>query len=57
MGYLVYTIGTIITGGQLALGAAIGGGIAVAVFVGILICLCRKADKTVKKSAGISLEK
>ncbi len=57
VGYLVYTIGTIITGGQLALGAAIGGGIAVAVFVGILICLCRKADKTVKKSAGISLEK
>ena len=57
VGYLVYTIGTIITGGRLALGAAIGGGVAVAVFVGILIYLCKKADKTVKKSVGISLEK
>ncbi len=47
--YLVYTIGTLITApATLIIGAAIGGGIAVAVFAAILIYLCTKADKKLK---------
>ncbi len=48
MGYLVYTIGTLVTGGKLAMGPAIAGLIAVAVFVTVLIVLMRKADKALK---------
>ncbi|MBR0417357.1 MAG: ferrous iron transporter B [Firmicutes bacterium] len=48
MGYLVYTIGTLVTGGELAVGPAIAGLIAVAVFVTILIVLMRRADKQLK---------
>ncbi|MBQ3118623.1 MAG: ferrous iron transporter B [Clostridia bacterium] len=58
VGYLVYTIGTLITAPEsLGISTAIAGGIAVAVFVGILAYLCKKADKTVNKSVEISLEK
>ncbi|MBE6617408.1 MAG: ferrous iron transporter B [Ruminococcaceae bacterium] len=47
--YLVYTIGTLITApATLNIGAAIGGGIAVLVFAGILICLCVNSDKKLK---------
>ena len=43
--YLVYTIGTLITAPYtLNVGAAIGGGVAVLVFVGILTALCVKSD-------------
>ncbi len=48
MGYLVYTIGTLVTGGELAMGPAIAGLAAVAVFVTILIVLMRRADKQLK---------
>ncbi len=57
VGYLVYTIGTLITAPEsLGIGAAIGGGIAVAVFVAILTYLCTKSDKKLKADA-VSNEK
>ena len=44
--YIVYTVGTLITApATLAIVPAIGGGIAVLVFVGILAGLCKKADR------------
>ena len=53
MGYLVFTIGTLITNPEaLHLGGAIGGGIAVAVIIGIIITLCLKSDSK-KKSKDI----
>jgi len=57
VGYLVYTIGTVITGGKLAVGAAIGGGIAVLVFVAIIAYLCVKPDKNVAINTGKSISK
>jgi len=49
VGYLVYTIGTLITDpAALHVPAAIGGGLAVAVFGAVLVFLCVKADKTAK---------
>ncbi len=58
VGYLVYTIGTLITAPQtLGVGAAIGGGIAVLVFVGILTYLCAKADKNIIPNTGKSISR
>ena len=49
IGYLVYTIGTLITAPQtLSVGGAIGGGIAVLGMVGIVVYLCIRADRKVK---------
>ena len=49
LGYLVYTIGTlIISPDAFNVGAAIGGGIAVLIFVGILTWLCIRSDKKLK---------
>jgi len=49
LGYLVYTVGTLITAPEtLNVAGAIGGGIAVAVFVGILVALCVRSDKQLK---------
>ncbi|MBR3576090.1 MAG: ferrous iron transporter B [Clostridia bacterium] len=49
VGYLVYTIGTLITAPTtLNIGAAVGGGVAVAVFAIILVLLCIKSDKKIK---------
>ncbi len=49
VGYLVYTIGTLITEpSTLSVPAAIGGGIAVVVFAGILTMLCIHSDRKVK---------
>ena len=46
--YLVYTIGTLIVApASLSSPAAIGGGIFVLVFAGILTCLCIRSDKKV----------
>ena len=46
--YLVYTIGTLIVApASLSIPAAIGGGIFVLVFAGILTCLCIRSDKKV----------
>ncbi len=47
VGFLVYQIGTLITTGSLGAGF-VGGLIAVAVMVGILVYLCVNADKKVK---------
>ena len=55
VGYLVYTIGTLITAPEsLGIGSAIGGGIAVAVFVAILVYLCTKSDKKLKEEYAFS---
>ena len=49
VGYLVYTIGTLITApAALNVVAAIGGGVAVAIFVAIIAFLCIKSDKEIK---------
>ena len=55
VGYLVYTIGTLITGGELAIGPAIAGLVFVAAFVCTLIALMHKTDKELK--AEYALEK
>ena len=47
--YIVYTVGTLITApSSLRIMPAIGGGIAVLVFVGVLALLCNKADRKYK---------
>ena len=55
VGYVVYTIGTLITGGELAIGPAIAGLVFVAAFVCTLIALMHKTDKELK--AEYALEK
>ena len=53
VGYLVYTVGTLIVSpASLAVGPAVGGGLAVLFFFGILLVLCLRAEKqTPKKTA------
>ena len=46
--YLVYTIGTIVTGGTLNVTAAIAGLIAVLCVVGVVVYLIKRADKNLK---------
>ncbi len=46
--YFVYTIGTIITGGTLNIGAAIGGLIAVAVIVAVIVGIIMNTNKKLK---------
>ena len=49
IGYLVYTIGTLITApASLHVGAAVGGGIFVLAFAAVLVFLCIRADQKVK---------
>ena len=58
IGYLVYTIGTLITdAASLNVGAAIGGGIAVAVFAAIIVCLCISSDKKLKEEYVLKAKK
>ena len=58
VGYLVYTVGTLITApATLNIGAAIGGGIAVAVFAAILCFLIAKAEKSLKQEHALSGKK
>ena len=58
VGYLVYTIGTLITAPEtLDATAAIGGGIAVAVKAGIIVFLCVRADQKVKTECALSRKK
>lgn len=52
--YLVYTIGTLITGGSLNIGAAIGGLIAVLAMVGIVVYLIRNTNKKMKAEYALS---
>ena len=58
IGYLVYTVGTLITAPEtLNVTAAIGGGIAVAVMAGIIVYLCVRADQKVKTEYALSGKK
>ena len=58
VGYLVYTIGTLITAPEtLDATAAIGGGIAVAVMAGIIVFQCVRADQKVKTEYALSGKK
>ncbi len=52
--YLVYTIGTIITGGTLNVGSAIAGLVAVLVMVGIVIALINNTNKKLKTEYTLS---
>ena len=55
LGYIVYTVGTLITApATLSIGAAIGGGIFVLVFAGVLTYLCIISDKKVKAEYALS---
>ena len=55
VGYLVYTIGTLIVApATLNVVAAIGGGVAVLVFAGILTWLCIRSDRKVKAEYALS---
>lgn len=58
VGYLVYTVGTLITAPEtLGVGAAIGGGIFVALFAAVLVYLCNRADRNVKAEYALSGKK
>jgi ferrous iron transport protein B len=48
--YLVYTIGTLLTGETLAVGAAIGGGIAVLAIVAVIAALILRTNRKLKKA-------
>lgn len=52
--YLVYTIGTIVTGGTLNIGAAIGGLIAVAAMVAVVVALIMNTNKKLKAEYALS---
>ena len=58
LGYLVYTVGTLIVSADaLQVNAAIGGGVFVAAFAAVLIWLCVKADRNVKAEYALSGKK
>ena len=58
VGYLVYTVGTLITApATLNIGAAIGGGIFVVLFAAVLVVLCVRADKKLKTERALSGKK
>ena len=55
IGYLVYTIGTLITApATLSIGGVIGGGIFVLAFAAVLVYLCVNSDKKVKAEYALS---
>ena len=55
IGYLVYTVGTLITAPEtLSMGGVIGGGIFVLAFAAVLVYLCVNADKKVKAQYALS---
>lgn len=53
--YLVYTIGTIVTGGSLNIGAAIGGLIAVVAMVAVIVGLIMNTNKKLKSEYAMSV--
>ena len=57
LGYLVYTIGTLITGEALNVTAAILGGAVVVLFATVLTILCVKSDKKLKAEYALSGKK
>jgi len=55
VGYLVYTIGTLITApATLSVGAAIGGGLFVVAFAGVLVYLCVNSNKKLNAEYALS---
>ncbi len=55
IGYLVYTVGTLITApATLRIGGVIGGGIFVLLFAGVLTYLCANSDKKIKAQYALS---
>ena len=54
VGYLVYTIGTIVTGGALNIGAAIAGLAAVAVMVAVVVAMINNTNKKLKAEYALS---
>ena len=58
VGYLVYTIGTLIVApATLSIGAAIGGGAFVLAFVVVLVFLCNRSDRKLKADRALSGKK
>ena len=58
IGYLVYTVGTLIVEpAQLNVTAAICGGAVVAVFAAVLVCLCKKADRKLAADRALKARK
>ena len=58
VGYLVYTIGTLIVApATLSMGAAIGGGAFVLAFVVVLVFLCNRSDRKLKAERALSGKK
>ncbi|MBQ7096213.1 MAG: ferrous iron transporter B [Clostridia bacterium] len=58
LGYLVYTIGTLITApASLGVGAAIGGLIAVLIMAAIVVALCIRSDKKLKEEYALKEKK
>ena len=57
IGYLVYTVGSLIVGDALNVAAVVGGGIAVLAFGAVLVFLCVNADKKVKAEYALSGKK
>ena len=58
VGYLVYTIGTLIVApATLGMGAAIGGGAFVLAFVVVLVFLCNRSDRKLKAERALSGKK
>ena len=55
--YLVYTIGTIVTGGVLNIGAAVGGLIAVAVMVAVVVGLIMNTNSKMKAEYALGVAK
>ena len=55
--YLVYTIGTLVTGGTLNVGAAIGGLVAVLVMVAVVVGLIMNTNKKLKSEKALKAEK
>ena len=50
VGYLVYTVGTLLTApAALNAGAAIAGAVFVAALAAVIVCLCRKSAQELKK--------
>lgn len=54
VGYLVYTIGTLLTGGALNIGAAIAGLVAIAVMVAIVVAMINNTNKKLKAEYALS---
>jgi len=55
--YLVYTIGTLIVGGTLNIGAAIGGAVAVVAMIAVVIGLIANTNKKMKAEYALKTAK